>query len=167
MVAGVGCNICKPQRYELRYAVTLRNDYDWVDCRTIRSESPCDALRSFRTSRAWAETQECQAYQRWRPPAPAAKDATLVEAVHASTNAPIRYYDEPAEVSGRRYWDGALGGYNNPVLAAVVEALANGPAEAVAQPHRRGIGKNVRNNHRIHCGGDTNQPAMDHVQARC
>jgi predicted acylesterase/phospholipase RssA len=59
-----------------------------------------------------------------------AVDATLVEAVHASTNAPIRYFDEPAEVSGRRYWDGALGGYNNPVLAAVVEALANRPADA-------------------------------------
>jgi predicted acylesterase/phospholipase RssA len=59
-----------------------------------------------------------------------AVDATLVEAVHASTNAPIRYFDKPAEVSGRRYWDGGLGGYDNPVLAAVVEALANRPAEA-------------------------------------
>ena len=60
----------------------------------------------------------------------AAAKATLVEAVHASTNAPIRFYDKPAEVGGRRYWDGALGGYNNPVLAAVVEALANRPGEA-------------------------------------
>src|SRR5262249_30077034 len=56
--------------------------------------------------------------------------ATLVQAVHASTNAPIRFYDEPAEVSDHRYWDGALGGYNNPVLAAVIEALANRPGEA-------------------------------------
>jgi hypothetical protein len=28
----------------------------------------------------------------------------------------------------RRYWDGGVGGYNNPVLAAVTEALANGVA---------------------------------------
>jgi predicted acylesterase/phospholipase RssA len=59
-----------------------------------------------------------------------ALDATLVEAVHASTNPPIPYYDEPAEVRGHRFLDGALAGYNNPVLAAVVEALANRPGEA-------------------------------------
>lgn len=58
-----------------------------------------------------------------------AVDATLVDAVNASTNAPILYFDKPAEVSRSRYWDGALAGYNNPVLAAVIEALANQPAE--------------------------------------
>ncbi len=61
-------------------------------------------------------------------PAPA---PTLAEAVHASSNAPVNYFDAPATFgtpafSGRRFWDGALGGYNNPVLAAVVEARANG-----------------------------------------
>ena len=55
---------------------------------------------------------------------------TLVEAMHASTQGPILYYGEPAEVGGRRYWDGGLAGYNNPVLAAVVEALANFPGRA-------------------------------------
>ena len=54
-------------------------------------------------------------------------NATLAEAVHASTNAPIFYYGEPAEFRGRRYWDGGLAGYGNPVLAAVVEAMANFP----------------------------------------
>jgi uncharacterized protein len=55
--------------------------------------------------------------------------ATLAEAVHASTNAPVAYFDAPAAVSrGRRCWDGALGGYNNPVLAGIAEALANGIA---------------------------------------
>ena len=54
-------------------------------------------------------------------------DATLAEAVHASTNAPVYYYGDPAEFHGRRYWDGGLAGYNNPVLAAVIEALANAP----------------------------------------
>ena len=57
-------------------------------------------------------------------------DATLVEAVHASTNAPLPYYDKPAIVGRHRYWDGALAGHNNPVLAAVVEALANHPGES-------------------------------------
>ena len=53
--------------------------------------------------------------------------ATLAEAIHASTNAPLGFFDAPANVSrGRRCWDGALGGNNNPVLAAVAEALANG-----------------------------------------
>jgi hypothetical protein len=53
--------------------------------------------------------------------------ATLAEAIHASTNAPVASFDAPAAVSrGRRCWDGALGGYNNPVLAGIAEALANG-----------------------------------------
>ncbi len=53
--------------------------------------------------------------------------ATLAEAVHASTNAPIYFFDEPAEFRGRRYWDGGLAAYDNPVLAAVVEAMTNHP----------------------------------------
>ena len=61
----------------------------------------------------------------------------LVEAVHASTNAPINYFDEPALIPAteagkpaRRFWDGAITGLNNPVVAAVVEAKANGAANA-------------------------------------
>lgn len=57
-------------------------------------------------------------------------DVPLVDAVHASTNAPVTYFDKPAIVGNRRYWDGGLGGYYNPVLAAVVEALANRPGQA-------------------------------------
>jgi hypothetical protein len=53
--------------------------------------------------------------------------ATLAEAIHASTTAPIDVFDAPASVSrGRRCWDGAVGGANNPVLAGIAEALANG-----------------------------------------
>jgi uncharacterized protein len=60
---------------------------------------------------------------------------SLAEAVHASTNAPINYFDAPAAFEhphyrDRRFWDGALAGYNNPVLAAVVETIANWPANA-------------------------------------
>lgn len=61
---------------------------------------------------------------------------TLSEAVHASSTAPILYFDKPAEITipissngreqpPRRFWDGGVAGYNNPVLAAVTESLAN------------------------------------------
>ncbi len=55
----------------------------------------------------------------------------LAEAVHASSNAPVNYFDMPAlfpaspSYANRRFWDGAIGGYNNPLLAAVTEALSN------------------------------------------
>lgn len=57
----------------------------------------------------------------------------LAEAAHASSTAPINWFDKPAAFAGARYWDGAMTGYNNPVLAGVVEALAGGAArEAIA-----------------------------------
>ncbi len=61
---------------------------------------------------------------------PAGPGATLAQAIHASTNAPINYFDEPAlgpVANGvpSRYWDGAVGGYNNPLMAGLVETLAN------------------------------------------
>lgn len=56
----------------------------------------------------------------------------LAEAVHASTNAPVNYFDEPALVTvGDRcdpFWDGAIAGCNNPVLSGIIEARANGAA---------------------------------------
>ncbi len=55
-------------------------------------------------------------------------DVTLAEAIHASTNAPVNYFDAPAAFPDRpgRYWDGAISGCNNPVLAAVTEAIVIG-----------------------------------------
>jgi uncharacterized protein len=57
-----------------------------------------------------------------------ASDVTLAEAIHASSNAPVSYFDEPAQFPKRpgRYWDGAIAGCNNPVLAAVTEAIGKG-----------------------------------------
>jgi hypothetical protein len=52
-------------------------------------------------------------------------DFTLAQAIHASTNAPVNYFDAPASVGAGRYWDGAIGGYNNPVHLAALEAVAN------------------------------------------
>jgi hypothetical protein len=55
---------------------------------------------------------------------------TLAEAIHASTNAPVQYFDAPAGFPehSERYWDGGVTGFNNPVLAAVTEALTLGVA---------------------------------------
>jgi patatin-like phospholipase/acyl hydrolase len=83
-----------------------------------------DLLRAvfFRT-----DTKSCAASQPLSLPA----GATLLDAVHASANAPVVYFDAPTQVSdpgrrARRYWDGGVAGYNNPCLAGMVEALANG-----------------------------------------
>ena len=57
-------------------------------------------------------------------------DPTLAEAIHASTDAPVNFFDAPASLPQaaptRQFWDGGIAGYNNPVLVAVIEALANG-----------------------------------------
>lgn len=66
----------------------------------------------------------------------AAATVTLAEAIHASANPPVTYFDGPAEIPGTtsRYWDGGLAGCNNPVLAAVAEAIGIGvpPEQIVA-----------------------------------
>lgn len=66
------------------------------------------------------------------------RTVSLVNAVHASSTAPVQFFDAPAEFSyiypgnpnketkKRRFWDGAIGGNNNPVDVGVIEAIANG-----------------------------------------
>jgi hypothetical protein len=54
----------------------------------------------------------------------AVSGVTLAEAIDASTNAPMNYFDGPAVLAdGYRYWDGAITGCNNPVLVGVTEAV--------------------------------------------
>ena len=62
---------------------------------------------------------------------PSPAGPSLAEALHASSNAPVNYFNAPAlfqtqGYAGKRYWDGGTAGLNNPVLAGVVEAIANG-----------------------------------------
>jgi hypothetical protein len=55
----------------------------------------------------------------------------LAEAIHASSDAPVLFFDKPAQFPsepGKRYWDGGISGCNNPVLAAVTEAVVLGHA---------------------------------------
>jgi uncharacterized protein len=61
-------------------------------------------------------------------------EVTLVQAVDASSDPPINYFDQPVSLGEDRFWDGAIGGYNNPVLAATVEAkvLTNASENIIA-----------------------------------
>jgi len=68
-------------------------------------------------------------------PNPDFHSITLLDAVHASTNAPVLFFDKPAVINyhingyqtkDRLMWDGAVGGNNNPVAVGLLEALANG-----------------------------------------
>jgi len=66
-------------------------------------------------------------------------DVTLGDAIHASSNAPVNYFQEYAKVDLEYrqlsehekklnwYWDGAVAGFNNPVLAGLIEAMTNEP----------------------------------------
>lgn len=60
---------------------------------------------------------------------------SLAHAIHSSSNAPVNYFDAPAEINinllngndNRKtwYWDGAVSGFNNPILAGLIEAITN------------------------------------------
>jgi uncharacterized protein len=82
-------------------------DYDWKRAKYFRSNAASLANSSGPT------------------------EVTLAQAIHASSTAPVNYFNAPAILPGgidvgNRFWDGAVTGNNNPVLAAVTEALANG-----------------------------------------
>jgi hypothetical protein len=62
------------------------------------------------------------------PFATAPSQTSLVNAVHASSDAPVIFFDAPAAFDAHNYWDGAMGGFNNPVMAGVTELLATGVA---------------------------------------
>ena len=56
---------------------------------------------------------------------------TLTQAIDGSSNAPVQYFDFPIRFKARKslvyfeLWDGALGGFNNPILAGIIEAIKN------------------------------------------
>jgi hypothetical protein len=57
---------------------------------------------------------------------PKAATMALVDAVNASADPPVIFFDKPVSLGtpAKRYWDGGVAGYNNPLMAAVVEAMA-------------------------------------------
>ena len=63
---------------------------------------------------------------------PHSSQVSIGQAVHASSTAPVRYFDTPASILGRRFWDGGVAGFNNPVFVGVIEALSdNVPASDI------------------------------------
>lgn len=58
----------------------------------------------------------------------------LTQAINGSSNAPVQYFDFPARFKAKEsdifyeLWDGALGGFNNPILAGIIEAYKLGVA---------------------------------------
>jgi hypothetical protein len=60
---------------------------------------------------------------------------SLAHAIHSSSNAPVNYFDSPAAINisllngnDKRttwFWDGAVSGFNNPIMAGLIEAMTN------------------------------------------
>ena len=99
---------------QLTHFLIVAFDYDWKRAKFFRSNPDSLANSSGPT------------------------DATLAEAIHASSTALVNYFNAPARLPGtvnrgNRFWDGGVTGDNNPVLAAVTEALANGQGRIAHQ----------------------------------
>lgn len=64
--------------------------------------------------------------------------ANFLDIIHGSSNAPVNYFDLPAKIKTHSKtrnpndgftfysWDGALGGFNNPVAAGIIEVINKG-----------------------------------------
>ncbi len=90
---------------------------------------------------------------------PTVHNMTVASAVHASSTAPVLYYDRPAEFLvelqypgvtsspvNMQFWDGGVTGLNNPVAAAVAEATAAGVAPDQIAVLSIGTGSVLRSN---------------------
>lgn len=109
---------------------------------------------------------------------PTVVNMTIAAAVNASTTAPVLYYDRPAECPvslqypdsnsskvDMQFWDGGVTGLNNPVAAAVAEAIAaRVPAPDIAALSI-GTGSVLKSNNLNHQGGDRDQLAAAHDNA--
>jgi hypothetical protein len=73
----------------------------------------------------------------------------LTQAINGSSNAPIQYFDFPARFKAKgtdvfyELWDGALGGFNNPVVAGIIEAFNHGIPLAEIQVISIGTGNKL------------------------
>jgi len=97
--------------------------YDYYRNRAELFRSDCDSMAS--TSVIERKLQNLP------PKAATPSDCmvSLVDAIHASSTAPVNYFNEPATFKvnnkPKYYWDGGVTGNNNPVLVAVTEAICN------------------------------------------
>lgn len=73
----------------------------------------------------------------------------LTQAIHGSSNAPIQYFDFPARFKAKQsgifydLWDGALGGFNNPVAAGIIEAMNLGVSKSEMKVYSLGNGNKL------------------------
>ncbi len=119
-LAQAGAGIRRPGAAQDLHVLIVSFDYDR------------DRARFFRSAPAGtAQTPN------WGQGAPS--DVTLADAIHASSNAPVNYFDAPAQWAHGpgRYWDGAITGCNNPIVAGVTETIVlrqgdTSPADVVA-----------------------------------
>ncbi|HEX8964289.1 MAG TPA: patatin-like phospholipase family protein [Rhodocyclaceae bacterium] len=86
------------------------------------------------------------------------KDAATMSAVHAahaSSTAPVEFFDKPADFGRKRYWDGACTGLNNPVMVAVAEAIAAG-----VKPEEIGVLSIGTASNFLPCSGRASSPGL-------
>jgi predicted acylesterase/phospholipase RssA len=97
--------------------------YDYYRNRAELFRSDCDSLASTSVIERKLKNLPSQAVT------PSDCMVSLVDAIHASSTAPVNYFNEPATFKvnnkPKYYWDGGVTGNNNPVLVAVTEAICN------------------------------------------
>ncbi|MDQ0640845.1 putative acylesterase/phospholipase RssA [Pedobacter sp. W3I1] len=97
--------------------------YDYYRNRAELFRSDCDSMAATSVIE--------RKLKNLRPQAATPSDCmvSLVDAIHASSTAPVNYFNEPATFmvnnKPKYYWDGGVTGNNNPVLVAVTEAICN------------------------------------------
>jgi len=112
--------------------------YDYYRNRAELFRSDCDSMAA--TSVIERKLKKLPA----QPASPSDCMVTLVDAIHASSTAPVNYFNEPATFlvnnKPKYYWDGGVTGNNNPVLVAVTEAICNREQYQIEQVQVLSIG---------------------------
>jgi len=112
--------------------------YDYYRNRAELFRSDCDSMAATSVIERKLKNLPSQ------PASPSDCIVTLVDAIHASSTAPVNYFNEPATFlvnnKPKYYWDGGVTGNNNPVLAAVTEAICNRAQYQIEQVQVLSIG---------------------------
>jgi len=112
--------------------------YDYYRNRAELFRSDCDSMASTAVIERRIKNLPQQAES------PTDCIVSLVDAIHASSTAPVNYFNEPATFlvnnKPKYYWDGGVTGNNNPVLVAVTEAICNRAQYQIEQVQVLSIG---------------------------
>lgn len=95
-----------------------------------------ELFRSDQSSKALSSVIERRIFD-GNPAVSQIDELSILEAIHASSTAPVNFFNRPAnfKIRGddRYFWDGAITGNNNPILIAITEAWTNGHNAADVQ----------------------------------